>query len=60
MTKTVALVQPDDGEFSYSFEVEGYTTAGLPRPGVSGFNEGPEAGDPDAIAHGRRESVTVC
>jgi hypothetical protein len=35
-TKFVALVQPDGGQFSYAYEVEAYTTAGLPRPGVSG------------------------
>jgi hypothetical protein len=35
-TRTVALVQPDDGDFSYSYEIEGYTTAGLPRPGATG------------------------
>jgi hypothetical protein len=35
-TEIPVLVQPDDGHFSYFYEVEGYTTAGLPRPGVSG------------------------
>jgi len=34
--KVVALVQPDDGAFTYSYQVEGYTTAGLPRAGVAG------------------------
>jgi hypothetical protein len=35
-SKFVGLVQPDDGSFTYAYEVEGYTTAGLPRAGVSG------------------------
>jgi hypothetical protein len=35
--RTITLVQPDGaGPFSYSWEVEGYTTLGLPRPGASG------------------------
>ena len=34
--KTVALVQPGDGPLTYAYEVIGYTTTGIPRPGVSG------------------------
>jgi len=34
------LVQPDAGDFGYSYEVEGYTLAGLPRPGQSGSAPG--------------------
>lgn len=34
--KTVALVQPGQGVFQYSYEVEGYTSDGLPKPGASG------------------------
>jgi hypothetical protein len=33
---TVTLVQPGSGVFTYTYEVEGYTTVGLPRPGVNG------------------------
>jgi hypothetical protein len=33
--RTLALVQPDEGEFTIRYEVEGYTVQGLPRPGQS-------------------------
>lgn len=33
---TVTLVQPTPGPFSYSYEVVGYTTAGLPLQGAQG------------------------
>ena len=32
--KTVTLVKPEGESFSYSYEVEGYTTLGLPKAGV--------------------------
>ena len=32
--KTVMLVQPVDGAFSYTYEVEGYTSLGVPRAGA--------------------------
>ncbi|QJP16072.1 hypothetical protein G3545_21965 [Starkeya sp. ORNL1] len=38
--KTVALVQPIDGPFRYSYAVEGYTRDGVPRAGAHG-----ESGD---------------
>jgi hypothetical protein len=41
-SKIVGLVQPDDGSFTYAYEVEGYTTAGLPRAGVSGTSSDAE------------------
>jgi hypothetical protein len=41
-SRIVGLVQPDDGSFTYAYEVEGYTTAGLPRAGVSGTSSSAE------------------
>lgn len=38
-TRSVALAPSGEGDFKYSYEVEGYTTAGLPRPGVGGTTD---------------------